>query len=438
MVNSKFCYLERGFAYAKEIPEIITCSYDNENAEGIISFKETQIFDKSPFFDKGLNELIILINEVTAEKIKKETEKINKATEKSEKELLLEIKELLDQKLIYKPIDAASGLVSTFDNKVADNQPKENSDEEKVKESLSLNIKLKIAEEKFDKAKYLVAEELFKDLTELYDENSEEKAYVLYKLGDVYNELAKYNDALEYYRNSLAIRENLFGMESTEAATVYNNMGVVYNELAKIKSAEVEKKDEKEKKDLENEVSKLYKKAMNFYEKSLIIQEKLLKEDDPEIARIYGNMGYTYTLVAEYDKAFKFTNRGLEIRQKKLGENHKDTAMSYSELGIIHFDKGEYDKALENYEISLEIRKKVLSENHPSTANSYNNIGRVYFNKDKYDKALNYYKKALEIYKKVLGKEYPNTKDTYYNITLVYRALGDTENEKKFSRLSMV
>jgi hypothetical protein len=51
---------------------------------------------------------------------------------------------------------------------------------------------------------------------------------------------------------------------------------------------------------------------------------------------------------------------------------------------------------------------------------------------------LEYYEKALVIYKKVLGKDHPDTKSTYDNIAFTYRALGDTENEKKFSQLSMV
>ncbi|MDR0918913.1 MAG: toll/interleukin-1 receptor domain-containing protein [Oscillospiraceae bacterium] len=410
MKHSNFCHLERGFAFAKGIREI-PYSYGTKTYKtNLVSIKGTQSFPYNPAFPKGFNQLLKIIDE---EFEKKAVEKINKSTEKNEKELLLEIKELLDQKLIYKPIDAASGSISTFDDKITDNQPKENTDEEKIKESLSLNIKLKIAEEQFDKAKYSVAEELFKDLAESYGENSEEKAYVLYKLGDVYNELAKYNDALEYYENSLTIRESIFGMESTETATVYNNMGVVYNALAD------------------------YKTALEFYNKSLKIQEKLLEEDDPEIARVYNNMGYTYTLMAEYDKAFEYLNNGLEIRLKKLGENHKDTAVSYNNIGNVYYYKDEYDKAVEYHEKALKIREKVLSKDHPLIAFLYNNIGNVYYRKSEYDKALEYHEKALAIYEKVLGKGHPYTAMSYNNIGSVYYDRGDYEKALEYHEKSL-
>ncbi len=99
-----------------------------------------------------------------------------------------------------------------------------------------------------------------------------------------------------------------------------------------------------------------------------------------------------------YNDSLTFYQKALLIRDRILGTNHSDTASSYNNIGGVYNNQGSYDKALEYLEKALEIRKKTLGIDHPDTADLYNNIGLVYRNKGLYDKALEHYNKCLEMH----------------------------------------
>ncbi len=67
-------------------------------------------------------------------------------------------------------------------------------------------------------------------------------------------------------------------------------------------------------------------------------------------------------------------NKALEIYKDVLRENHPDTADSYNNIGVVYDYLGEYDKALEYFNKALKIRKDVLGESHPYTQQTLENI----------------------------------------------------------------
>jgi tetratricopeptide (TPR) repeat protein len=140
-----------------------------------------------------------------------------------------------------------------------------------------------------------------------------------------------------------------------------------------------------------------YKKAIEYYEQGLEIQEKSLSPDDPDFATSYNNISGVYHDTGEYSKALSFYEKTLEILQKTIPPNHPHLATSYNNIGIVYYNMGEYSKALSFCEKALEIRQKTLPQNHPDLATSYGNIGLVYYHMGEYSKALAFYEKALEI-----------------------------------------
>ena len=133
-------------------------------------------------------------------------------------------------------------------------------------------------------------------------------------------------------------------------------------------------------------------------------------------SNLYNNLAGVYYAQGEYDKALEYYEKALVIREKVLGKDHPDTATTFNNMALVYRAQGEYDKALEYYEKSREIQEKVLGKDHPSTAITYNNLAGVYLAQGEYDKALEYYEKALEIFTTKLGEEHPNTKTVRKNI----------------------
>ncbi len=180
-----------------------------------------------------------------------------------------------------------------------------------------------------------------------------------------------------------------------------------------------------------------YDKALEFYQKSLVIKEEVLGIKHPDTATSYNNIGGVYYAKGDYDKALEFFQKSLAIGEKVLGTKHPDTATSYNNIGGVYESKGDYDKALEFYQKSLDIREKVLVTKHPDTATSYNNIGGVYESKGDYDKALEFYQKSLAIREKVLVTKHSDTATSYNNIGLVYKSKGDYDKALEFYQKSL-
>jgi len=180
-----------------------------------------------------------------------------------------------------------------------------------------------------------------------------------------------------------------------------------------------------------------YDTALKYYQKSLVIYEKVRGTNHSDTATSYNNIGAVYQAQGVYDKALVFYKKSLAIREEVLGTMHPDTATSYNNIGMVYKSKGEYDKALEFHQKSLAVIEAVLGMKHPNTASSYNNIGEVYRAKGEHDKALEFYQKSLAINEKVLGTKHPTTATSYNNIGLVYRAKGEYNKALEFYQKSL-
>jgi tetratricopeptide (TPR) repeat protein len=168
-----------------------------------------------------------------------------------------------------------------------------------------------------------------------------------------------------------------------------------------------------------------YAEAIEFYEKSIKINQKILSPTDPDLTASYENIGLVYNNMGEHSKALSYYEKALEIKQKTLPPNYPSLATSYNNIGSVYHNMGEHSKALSYYEKDLEISQKTLPPNHPSLATSYNNIGSLYDNMGEYSKALSYYEKSLEIEQKTLPPNHPALATSYNNIGEVYNNMGE-------------
>ena len=204
-------------------------------------------------------------------------------------------------------------------------------------------------------------------------------------IGRVLSSLGEYEEALRLL--NIAHELNLkYRPESGEAATSYNNIGLVYYAQGN------------------------YAQALEFYNKALAIQLKVLGENHAATATSYNNIGLVYAAQGNYAKALEYYEKAQGILRKVYGENHPNTAASYNNIGGVYAAQGNYAEALEYHEKSLAIRLKVFGETHPDIAASYYNIGVGFYRSGKKEEARKHLRKAVEIAKKTLGPDHPYTK----------------------------
>jgi len=192
------------------------------------------------------------------------------------------------------------------------------------------------------------------------------KSTALGSIGNIYHNLGKPDEALEYYQQALEINRKL-GYEQGAAHNL-NNIGTLYNELSK------------------------HDEALECQEEALKISKKF--KDKQAIANSLTNIGIIYTDSGKPEEALKLFQEALEIN-KKL-KYQEGIANVFNNIGLAYSNLKETDQALNYYQKALKINKEIGYKE--GVATNLGNIGLIYITLGKSEEALKYYQEALEIF----------------------------------------
>jgi len=281
-------------------------------------------------------------------------------------------------------------------------------------------------------------------------ENDEYSLESLTRLGEIFYDLGKYNDALTYQRKSISIQEKMPDFEKLKLAESYNNLGFTMGALGIYDTAYIYHKrsmniheEELDSTDiaLANSYQNLayslvylskYKDALVYNYKDVEIKENLLDSLNLDLAESYNQLGYTFYLLKDHVKALNYQKKALIIREKKLDPNHPRLADSYNNVGIMLNSFSKHDTALLYLRKSHSIYLEILDSFHPYIATSFDNIGRTYFHKKDYEEAIKNYHNALNIRKLNFDSIHPLIAYSFNNLGLGYKKLKDYPNALKY------
>ena len=88
---------------------------------------------------------------------------------------------------------------------------------------------------------------------------------------------------------------------------------------------------------------------------------ELILGDHPFVATTLSWISNSYHALGDYDKAINFTQRALEIQERLLGE-HQETARSLFNLGVALSAKEEYERWVVNSCYSFRRRAACVSD----------------------------------------------------------------------------
>ena len=345
-----------------------------------------------------------------------------------------------------------------------------------------------------------------------------------------------YEKAIEYYKKSISLMEKTLGKEHIDLADKYETVFVLYSKLMnKEKAGEYYRKAEyirdknlknkqnnenflkeyqaKSKQSTKNRINKLetelpvieqsqdfskiiksyndlalhyqtsqnYQKALEYYNKSIVLIEKTLGKEHIDLAKIYDSMANIYNNLMNKEKQLEFLLKALNARKDilnqiqstndiiddenslyipamGLSENYNSIASTYETLGdlekaVEYYEKanelgrriksmffnetdkitlgeiyaklGKHQKALEIHHEYLEENKNFYGEEHENTALAYMVLASSYKNANNIDKSQEYYNKALKIFENKLEK---GADISYYNLCIIY---SEMQNNKK-------
>lgn len=271
------------------------------------------------------------------------------------------------------------------------------------------------------------------------DENL--KATTLHMLGHIYDNMANYNKAIDYYSKSAALKEKLYGFNDPSSAITLSNLagilqekgdfvraGKIYKHVIKIKENNWGKNDPSLAVSINNLATLcgkigLYKEAGKLYKRSLDIKEKYHGPMHPELASTLNNLGDIYSRLGKLDKAELLFQRSFSIVKTCLGEDHPHISTILNNLGLLNKRRGRLKKAEELFINSIAITEKHFGSDHPHTISALNNLAGIYGDRKDFEKAETCYLRSLIIIEKTFGPDHPQLATTMNNLAGIYMEL---------------
>jgi signal transduction histidine kinase/predicted negative regulator of RcsB-dependent stress response len=244
-------------------------------------------------------------------------------------------------------------------------------------------------------------------------------ADILNLLGSLNVRLGKANEAIEYYKQSLAIRAEIGYLLSV--ASTLENLSRVQKDLNQFETAtenlnrvisiSEELNDNRNLGSAYNEMGNLYAQqgeladALKYYLLSLKIRQEGSSQSD--IARSLTNIGLTYRRLGSHKNALKYFDQALELIPEETDPLGK--AYTYILHGNTLRNLNRTTDALNSYQIALKLRKR--TGNQLTVSQALRSIGNTYAEIENYPEANKYLNQALSILKDINDEK--SIADTY-------------------------
>ena len=271
---------------------------------------------------------------------------------------------------------------------------------------------------------------------ELGDRAGEGSAYG--NLGNAYQSLGDFKQAVKYHNQDLSIAKEL-GDRAGEGGA-YGNLGNAYQSLGDFKEAvkyhnqhlNIAKElgdragEGRAYGNLGNAYQGLgdFKQAVKYHNQDLSIAKEL--GDRAGEGRAYGNLGIVYQSLGDFKQAVKYHNQHLSIA-KELGDR-AGKGSAYGSLGNAYDSLGDFKQAVKNHNQRLSIAKEL--GDRAGEGRAYGNLGNAYDSLGDFKEAVKYHNQHLSIAKE-LGDRAGEGR-AYGNLGNAYDSLGDFKQAVKY------
>ena len=195
------------------------------------------------------------------------------------------------------------------------------------------------------------------------------QAAALTRLGNFLFEQSRFNDAIVFYQQSLAITREI-GDRHGEVASL-NGLGNAYRSLGQ------------------------YQQAIDFHQQSLAIDREIGNRNG-EANSLMG-LGNAYKYLGQCLQAIDFYQQSLAIT-REIGDRNGEAA-SLNGLGSAYYSLGQYLQAIDFQQQSLAITREIGDRN--CEANSLGNLGNAYQSLGQYPQAIEFFQQSLAITREI-------------------------------------
>jgi tetratricopeptide (TPR) repeat protein len=304
-----------------------------------------------------------------------------------------------------------------------------------VAASDTVDALLRAAESVRQAVAFELAQKFAQRALSLSEKGSLDEAMALFSLGNVAEDLSKFDAAVVHFEAALKIRKRLLGDDHAGVARIYDNLSLVFQPLGRLDEALV----------MCSSALEIFNKAPGDNQKSIAICHNnmgniLREQGKPDAATEHYSTGLAITLKTEGETALAADFLG-NIGNVLKNENKHDEAMEkyvsalrifekakmdtrvaacLYNIGNVLLKQGKLDEALEHARKSLAIRRSKLPHEHADCGESHCLIGNILFRSGKFAEAVDEFENALRILKNVYGEMTLKVANVYQDKALCF------------------
>lgn len=145
---------------------------------------------------------------------------------------------------------------------------------------------------------------------------------------------------------------------------------------------------------------------------AMMIQVRLLNEENPEVAATLFNAGRLLQAQGERDEAWDYLTQSLDMWRRVIVDDNTAQYLPFFAsclhlLGRMEADAGAYEAARLHYGEALELRRSALKPTDPDIALNLSELGKLCLAHGDTEAAISYLEESLSIYLPALGEQHP-------------------------------
>ena len=167
-----------------------------------------------------------------------------------------------------------------------------------------------------------------------------------------------------------------------------------------------------------------YSRAELICRQALANRERLLGQNDADVAESLDALATVYYDEARFDEAEDLLQRSLAIDQRVFGNRSSKTAFKIHHLAVVLNDEGKYPEAESLYRRALAVCEGNRSSSPSEIGEIDNDLATLYDDEGRYPQAESLYLRALAVRENADGLESWQVGETLDNLATLYDAEG--------------
>ncbi len=166
--------------------------------------------------------------------------------------------------------------------------------------------------------------------------------------------------------------------------------------------------------------------ALDLALKCVRVYKELGSTHNKDLAFMYSEAGYCYTMIGDYEKAISTIAQSRETYAEVFGKKHRSYVKTCQLLGDSYSHAGKYEQAFLYYNEALELWKN-RDKKDPDYPQLCNNVALLQQTVGNYDKAYEYYLECRKYNELLAGKEDYGYAVSCLNLGDLKSSLGEYE-----------